>query len=180
MLILRHAKLEDLEPITEIYNEAVRGTVATFDTEPKTVDEQRTWFAQHGPNYPILVAELDGVVVAWASLSRWSDRCAYSDTAEISLYVKEEFRGKSIGRKLLESIVQEGQKVGLHTVIARIAEGNEISVHLHESVGFQHVGVMKEVGRKFGELLDVYLMQKIYDSKAPATSDTTLQDVKVK
>ena len=171
MLIIKHAKLEDLEFITEIYNEAILRTVATFDTEPKTADEQKTWFAHHGPKYPVFVAELDGVIVGWASLSKWSDRCAYSDTAEISLYVKEEFRGKGIGRKLLESIIQKGHKVGLHTAIARITEGNEISVHLHESVGFQYIGVMKEVGRKFGKRLDVFLMQKIYNSKTPATSD---------
>ncbi len=171
MLIIGHAKSENLEFITGIYNRAILRTVTTFDTEPKTVDEQRIWFADHGPKYPILVAELDGVIVGWASLSKWSDRCAYSDTAEISLYVEEAFQGKGIGRKLLESIIHKGQKAGLHTVIARIGEGNEISVHLCESVGFQHIGIMKEVGRKFGKLLDVYLMQKIYDSNAPATSD---------
>lgn len=171
MLIIRHAKLEDLEPVTQIYNEAILKTQATFDTEPKTVDEQRTWFANHGSKYPVFVAELDGVIVGWASLSKWSDRCAYSDTAEISLYIKKGFQGEGIGRKLLGSITQEGQKVGLHTVIARIAGSNETSVHLHESVGFQHVGIMKEVGRKFGKLLDVYLMQKIYNTKGCSTSD---------
>ena len=164
MLIIRQAILEDLGAITEIYNEAILKTVATFDTKPKTLEEQKIWFANHGSKYPILVAEQDGLVVGWASLSRWSDRCAYSDTAEISLYVEEEFRGKGIGRKLMEAIIREGQKAGLHTVIARIAEGTEVSIHLHESVGFEHIGIMKEVGRKFGKLLDVYLMQKTYDT----------------
>jgi len=162
MLTIRRATLEDLSAFTEIYNEAILKTVATFDTEAKTLEEQKTWFANHGPRYPILVAEQEGSVIGWASLSKWSDRCAYSDTAEISLYVREEHRGKGIGRKLIEEIVKEGQKVGLHTVIARIAEGNEASIHLHESVGFQHIGVMREVGRKFGKLWDVHLLQKIY------------------
>ncbi len=112
-----------------------------------------------------MAAEQDNLIVGWASLSRWSDRCAYSDTAETSLYVKEEYQGKGIGRKLIEAIVQEGQNVGLHTLIARITEGNKVSVHLAESVGFKHVGIMKEVGQKFGKLLDVILMQKIYDSR---------------
>ena len=164
MLTIREAKLLDLGAITEIYNEAILKTVATFDTETKTLEEQESWFAEHGPKYPLIVAELDGHVVGWASLSRWSDRCAYSDTAEGSLYVKEEYQGKGIGRKLLEAIIQAGQKAGLHSVVARIAEGNEVSIHLCESVGFKHIGVMKEVGRKFGRLLDVNLMQKIYDS----------------
>ncbi|UCB53574.1 MAG: N-acetyltransferase [Candidatus Zixiibacteriota bacterium] len=163
MLTIRPATLTDLPAITDIYNESILKTVATFDTEPKTPEEQMIWFAEHGPKYPILVAEGNGIVVGWASLSKWSDRCAYSDTAEISLYVRENHQGKGIGRKLLVAIVEEGQKAGLHTIIARIAEASEASIYLHKSVGFEHVGTMKEVGRKFGKLLDVYLMQKVYD-----------------
>ena len=162
MLIFRRAELKDLETITEIYNKAILTTVATFDTEPKTMGEQKVWFEDHDDRYPIFVAELDGAVAGWASLSKWSDRCAYADTAEISLYVKEDFHGKGVGKKLLEAIMEEGQRVGLHSVISRIAEGNEVSVHLHESVGFRHIGIMKEVGRKFGRLLDVSMMQKIF------------------
>lgn len=164
MLTIRRATSGDLNAINEIYNEAVLQTVATFDTEPKTFEEQKIWFANHDHRHPILVAEQDGIVVGWAALSKWSERCAYSDTAEVSLYVKKEHRGKGIGRKLLEAIIQEGQKAGLHTVIARIAEGNEASISLLKSMGFEDVGVMKEVGRKFDKLLDVYLMQKIYDA----------------
>lgn len=171
MLILRRAEIEDLSCIRQIYNEAVQTTVATFDTEPKTLEEQRAWFENHGPRYPIFVAEADGVISGWASLSKWSERRAYSDTAEISLYVKEEFRGRRIGKKLLEAILEEGERVGLHTVIARIAGENRVSIHLHESLGFEHIGVMREVGRKFGKLLDVNLMQKIYPSKKPRGKD---------
>lgn len=158
---------EHLPAITRIYNEAILKTVATFDTKPKTLEEQKTWFAGHGHKYPVLVAGQDGLVVGWASLTRWSDRCAYSDTAEVSLYVKEEHQGKGIGRKLLEAIMAEGQKSGLHTVIARIAEGGEVSIHLHRSVGFEHIGTLREVGRKFGRLLNVHLMQRIYDTPRP-------------
>jgi phosphinothricin acetyltransferase len=163
MLTIRQATLRDLDAITEIYNEAILKTVATFDTKPKNTKEQKRWFQDHGDRHPILVAEQDNCIAGWASLSRWSDRCAYTDTAEISFYVKEEYQGKGIGRKLIETIVTEGQVAGLHTLIARIAEGNQVSVHLAESTGFKHVGTMKEVGRKFGRLLDVHVMQKIYD-----------------
>lgn len=168
MVTVRPARLDDLNTITEIYNEAILTTDATFDTEPKTDAEQRAWFAGHGSKNPILVAELDGVVVGWASLSEWSPRRAYADTAEVSLYVKQEFRGRGVGRRLLEAVVCEGEKVGLHTVIARITESNQESVHLHERAGFEHIGVMREVGQKSGKLLDVCLMQKIYPSKAPS------------
>jgi len=165
MLKIRKAKLVDLGGITEIYNEAIHETTATFDTTPKTLEEQKAWFAEHDKKHPILVAEQNGLVVGWASLSRWSDRCAYSDTAEVSLYVKKELRGKGIGKTLLEALIEAGQKGGLHTVIARITEGNEPSMGLFKQEGFEVVGVMREVGRKFGKLLDVYMMQKIYETK---------------
>ncbi len=87
--------------------------------------------------------------------------------------MKQEFQGKGIGRKLTEAILSEGKRVGFHTVIERIAEGNNVSVHLAESLGFRHVGVMKEVGRKFGRLLDVYLMQKIYSADDSVNSANT-------
>ncbi len=160
-MTIRRATINDLAAITEIYNDAVRKTVATFDTKPKSAQEQRVWFNSHGAKYPIVVGEIDGVIVGWASLSPYSDRCAYSDTAEISVYIAMLHRGKGFGRKILEKIIHLGQDAGLHVLIARIAEGNEKSIHLFDSVGFTHVGVLKEVGRKFGKLLDVYLMQKI-------------------
>jgi L-amino acid N-acyltransferase YncA len=159
--------LNDLNEITEIYNEAILKTEATFDTRPKKMEEQEKWFEGHGSKNPILVAEQDGNIVGWAALSKYSTRCAYSGTAEISLYVKKECQGKGFGTKLMDAIIQEGEKAGLHTIIARITEGNKQSVHLHESVGFEYIGIMKEVGLKFGKRLDVYLMQKTY--KATST-----------
>ena len=70
--------------------------------------------------------------------------------------------GKGIGKKLMESIIKKGESADLHVLIARITEGNEKSIHIHESFGFEQIGIMQEVGRKFGRLLDVFLMQKIY------------------
>jgi phosphinothricin acetyltransferase len=162
VLTTREAVLGDLTPITEIYNDAILNTVATFDTEPKRTEEQRRWFAEHGAQYPLVVAELDGRIVGWAALSRWSDRCAYADTAELSIYVREDHRGRGIGTTLMRAVIHAGRTRGLHTIIARIADGNAISVRLHESFGFSHIGTMREVGRKFGKRLDVHLMQLIF------------------
>lgn len=162
MLEIRRATIEDIDSITDIYNEAILKTVATFDTEKKNVEQQRRWFEEHSSKNPILVAEGNGVIFGFASLSKYSTRCAYSDTAEISLYIKEEYQGKGIGKKLIKAIIDEGEQAGLHAVIARITEGNEKSIHLHESVGFEHIGTLKEVGLKFDKRLDVCLMQKVY------------------
>ncbi|KYK22205.1 GCN5 family acetyltransferase [Thermoplasmatales archaeon SG8-52-2] len=162
MLTIRTASIKDIDEITNIYNEAIKKTVATFDTEEKTIAERKKWFKEHGKNNPLIVAEEENIILGWAALSKYSTRCAYSDTAEISLYVKEEYQNKGIGKRLLEKIIKEGKQAGLHVIIARITEGNKKSIYLHKSVGFEHVGIMKEVGRKFGKILDVYLMQKIY------------------
>lgn len=162
MFLIRESAISDLREITEIYNDAILTTTATFDTLPKTLEEQEVWFSHHGDHYPLIVAEAQGQVVGWASLSRWSDRCAYSQTAELSFYVKDGYRGQGIGRKLLETIILKGKDAGLHTVISRITSENEKSIYLHEEAGFEHIGVMREVGTKFGRLLDVTMMQLIY------------------
>jgi L-amino acid N-acyltransferase YncA len=161
-LVIRRASTKDLKAITEIYNEAILTTDATFDTETKSIAEQRDWFEEHGERNPILVALTDGTVCGWASLSKWSTRSAYANTAEISVYVKHEHHGHGIGQRLMKELLNEGEKAGLHTVISRITTGNAASIHLHEKLGFAHIGVMKEVGKKFNRMLDVCVMQKIY------------------
>jgi L-amino acid N-acyltransferase len=162
MIGIRRATAGDLPAITEIYNDAILKTVATFDTETKTIEDRRAWLEHHGMKYPVIVAVEGGVVKGWASLTPWSDRLAYAGTVEDSVYVKEECRCHGIGKTLLDALMEEGQKAGFHTVIARIAETNDVSIRLHEKAGFKIIGVMVEVGVKFGNLLDVNIMQKIY------------------
>jgi phosphinothricin acetyltransferase len=158
---IRIAVPSDVEAITEIYNEAVLNSTATFDTEPKTTEERKQWLMSHDNRHPVLVAVVDGVIAGWSSISRWSDRPAYDDTVETSFYVGAGFRGKGIGRMLKEATISEARRLGYHTLIARIAQDNPVSLHLNESMGFVHVGTLKEVGRKFGKLLDVHILQKI-------------------
>ena len=158
---IRRATRSDASVIADIYNEAIATTTATFDTEPKSTEERIRWLQSHDERHPVLVAELDGAVVGWASLTRWSDRAAYDDTAETSFYVYSTHRGRGIGRKLQEALIEEAQRLGFHTLIARITAGSAESLHLHETTGFTQVGVLKEVGRKFGKLLDVYVLQRM-------------------
>ena len=161
MLEIRKAKIEDLPGITSIYNDAIKNTVATFDTKTKTLEEKKVWFDGHGSKNPIIIAEENRNIVGWAALSKWSNKDAYSNTAEISVYVKDSFKKKGVGKKLIQEILKEGKKVDLHLIIARITNDNQVSVHLHESVGFKQIGVMKECGYKFGKWLDVILLQKL-------------------
>lgn len=162
-IVIRPADLADLEAITEIYNGAILRTTATFDIEPKSLEDRRAWFESHGPRHPILVAIVDDRVVGWASLNPWSPRPAYNDTAETAFYVHEDYRGRGVGRQLKESIIEEGHRLGYHTLIAQVAEESFESLHLNEAFGFVLVGTLKEVGKKFGRVLDVHILQKMLD-----------------
>ena len=160
---IRLGQAADLDAITDIYNQAVLTTTATFDTEPKTAAEQQRWFEAHTGRHRIYVAEIDGTVVGWAALTLWSQRPAYGDTAETSLYVEAGHRGKGVGTALKRAVIEGARSLGFHVLIAQIAEGADASRHLSERFGFSHVGTLREVGRKFGQTLDVHLYQLILD-----------------
>lgn len=160
MLIVRDATERDLPGIFAIYDEQVLHGTATFDTEPRAADERLAWFGAHDRGrYPIIVAEDAGVVAGWARLYPWSDRCAYARSAENSVYVHRDWRGRGIGTRLLGELIAHARTRALGVLLARIAEGNPASVRLHERAGFETVGVMRRVGEKFGRVLDVRLMQ---------------------
>jgi phosphinothricin acetyltransferase len=158
-LCIRKAEFSDLPRITEIYNQAVVNTTATMDTEKRTEIEGKRWFQQHEGKYPVLVAEWGGTFAGWGSLSPWSDRIGYSRTVELSFYVREEFRGKGIGKKLMEALLAEGARYGFHSILSRITSDNQVSLGIHRIFGFREVGVLKDVGRKFDRWHDVIIME---------------------
>ena len=158
---IRAAGHDDLPRILSIYNREVLVSTATYDTVPRTEAEHRKWFRLHGSHHPVLVAEADGVVCGWASLSPWSDRAAYARTVEVSVYVDEAYRRRGIGRQLLKALVDAARGHGHHCLLARISADNEASVRLHADIGFSVVGTMHEAGSKFGRLLDVCIMEML-------------------
>ncbi|TKG96656.1 N-acetyltransferase family protein [Puteibacter caeruleilacunae] len=159
MIDILAATTEDIQIITDIYNQAIRDTVATFDTDEKSITDRTDWFNQHDDTFKILVAKKDNQVIGWASLSKWSARSAYDKTAEISVYIDEHQQGLGAGKLLMKKIVEHAYTTDLHTIISRIAGDNDISVHLHKKYGFTIIGTMKEVGYKFNQFIDVHIMQ---------------------
>ena len=158
---VREATEGDVPAILEIYNDAILNTVATFDTEPQTLEEKLEWFRETTHPYVVLVAERDGGVVGWACLRRFRQKAAYRYTAENSVYVRKACHGEGIGAALMRSLVEAGAANGFHTIIAGIAGENPASVRLHERLGFEEVGTEREVGYKFERWVDVTWMQKM-------------------
>jgi L-amino acid N-acyltransferase len=158
---VRIARSSDAEAIRLIYNREVTGSTATFDMVERSPVEQVEWLERHAGAHPAVVATEDGVVCGFGSLSPYRDRAAYSTSVEDSVYVENSWRGRGIGALMLEELVELATRHGFHTVIGRIAGGNEISIALHRSCGFEVIGVEREVGRKFGRWLDVTLVQKL-------------------
>ena len=163
---IRLAEARDAKAIVEIYNEAVRTTTATFDTQPQSVEQRLEWLACRSKRHPVWVAEVEGNVVGWAALNEWSSRPAYRDTGETSFYVATGHQGQGIGRALKATTINEARRLGYHVLLARVAEGSEASLHLNESFGFERIGIMKEVGFKFGRRLDVVLLQLLLNGRA--------------
>lgn len=157
---LRDATEDDLDEIRAIYDHYVLTSTCTFQLERDTREARARWFAQHGPKHPILVAELDAAIVGWAALSIYNPREGYAATVEDSIYVRDGFHRRGIGRTLLGALLDRGRALGHHVVVAGVAGDQSASVALHASFGFEHAGRLREVGVKFGRVLDVIYMQK--------------------
>ncbi len=152
-MTVRKAKGIDLEALLDIYNYEVENGVATFDIQLKSIEERRKWFDMHNTkNHPLLVAEKDGKVVGYASLSPYREREAFAPTVELSVYVDKDYRGMGVANTLMEAILEEAKRdERTHNVVSVITSGNEASVKLHKKFGFEYCGTIKEVGIKFGE-----------------------------
>lgn len=156
---IRVARPGDAEAIRSIYNAEVTGSMVTFDLVERTPEEQRAWMSEHSGVYALLVAEIDGAVVGFASLSPYRTRPGYSTTAEDSIYVAPSHRGEGVGKELLSALVDQARLHGFHALIARIVGDHAASIAVHRTCGFEVIGIEREIGRKFGRWLDVCLMQ---------------------
>jgi L-amino acid N-acyltransferase YncA len=168
-VIIRPAVRGDVPGILLIYNAAVREPAAAYEDVPHTLAQREEWFDHFaGRNFPILVAESNGVIVGWGSLGPHQERMGFRFTGAVAVYVAARFRRQGIGGRLLESLLVAGHERQLHVVLATIDAANEPSLQLHARHGFTQAGVFPEAGCKFGEWRDViYLQRKLDDRPVP-------------
>ena len=154
---IRTARQSDLPELLEIYNHEVVSGTATLDLQPRTIEERQVWFDEHNTeNHPLIVAEKDGTVVGYATLSPYRTKEAYRSTVELSIYVHREYRRQGIASALMENILRMAREDELtHTVVSVITSGNEASTKLHLKFGFVWSGRIPEVGFKFGSYISI-------------------------
>jgi L-amino acid N-acyltransferase YncA len=156
---LRRASGADVEALRRIYNEGIEDRIATLDADPKTLEEIGEWWDQHTDRFGVFVAVAKDHVVGWASLNRFSHRCAHADIADLSVYVARNYRGKGIGSKLLHALIKEAAEKGFHKIVLHALNLNEHGKRLYRSVGFVEIGVFKRHGRLDGRFVDVVAME---------------------
>lgn len=158
---LRNATAADVPAIRDIYNYYVLRSTCTYQLEPESLADRQAWFAAHSPDkYAVVVAESEGQVVGWGSLSKFHARAGYAPTAEPSVYIAEGFHRQGLGRALLQHLIDRAKTAGFHTLIAGASADQTASLALQQRLGFTPVGHLKEVGQKFGRRLDVIYMQR--------------------
>jgi phosphinothricin acetyltransferase len=158
---LRIATPDDAEAITAIYAPIVADTAISFELEPPTVAEMRSRVEATLQRLPWLVSlDAQGRVDGYAYASRHRERAAYQWSVDTSAYVHADARGRGVGRRLYLALFDELVKLGYYQAFAGIALPNAASVGLHEAVGFEPLGVYRQVGFKHGAWRDVGWWQK--------------------
>ncbi len=164
--LIRDATEADLPEMMAIYNEAIRNTLAVYTEEETTLADRKLWFAARtGQGYPVLVAvdRNDGAVLGFATFGDFRPWPGYRHTVEHSVYVRTDARGAGLGAALVAHLLARAAALGKHVMVAGIDAANPASIRLHERLGFERVGTLREVGTKFGRWLDLVFMQRILD-----------------
>ncbi|MBI2425337.1 MAG: N-acetyltransferase [Candidatus Hydrogenedentes bacterium] len=151
--------------ILDIFNDVIAHTTALWDYAPRSMDSMEQWFAAKEGKYPVIGAvDENGKLLGFASYGPFRAFPAYKYTVEHSIHIHRDHRRQGLGRQLVEAIVAHARAQGYHTIVAGIEAGNTGSKALHEALGFEACGVIREAGFKFGRWLDLEFYQRVLDT----------------
>ena len=152
---VRPVRLADAAAIAAIYNHYVRDTVITFEEVPVEVADMAARIGDVTQRHPWLVLELNGSLAGYAYASAWKARSAYRHSVESTIYLASEAAGQGLGTQLYGALIDTLRREKIHTAVGGIALPNAASIALHEKLGFRRLGQFNEIGRKFGNWVDV-------------------------
>ena len=175
-MTIRDAIEADLPAIVRIYNATVPTRMVTAELEPTTVEARLSWFREHSPEqYPFWVAESGDRVIGWLDFKKFLPRCAYRGTAEISVYVDEEFRRRGVGQRLLEHAIARAPSLGITALIGLIFGHNEPSLKLFERFGFERWAFLPGVAQLDGMERDLIVMGRHCPARSTAGAKSLVQ-----
>ena len=157
---------EHLEQIRNIYQYYVDHSTATFHTGHVTTTELSEKILIDHPKYKSFVIEVDGVMRGYCYFSQYNKRQAYDRTAELSIYLAHDFKGRGVGKEVINRLEDVARRAGIAVLLAIITGDNEHSIRSFASAGYVLCGTLKEVGEKYDRLLDVVFYQKIIGQHA--------------
>ena len=154
-MTIRPLRLEDAKDIASIYSYYVTHTSITFDTNPPDEKDMSSRLNGIYKLFPAFVAEENGQIVGYCYAHTWKEKAAYSPTIETTVYIHPKHTKKGYGTLLMKTLIEACRKQNIHALIACITYPNPNSIQMHERLGFKKVLHFKEVGKKFGQWLDV-------------------------
>ncbi len=164
--VIQNCTENQLPEILTIFNDAILNSTALYDYKVRTMETMQSWFAEkRASNSPVLGAfSADNQLIGFVTFTQFRARPAYKYTVEHSVYVRSDMRGYGIGKKLLQEIIKNAVSLNVHVLVGVIDTLNDVSIKLHESEGFKLVGIMNQVGFKFGKWLDAAFYQLILNT----------------
>jgi phosphinothricin acetyltransferase len=150
-----------VERILHIYNQGIEDRIATLEVDQKDFAYMNNWFNQHQERYAVIVAEHDGVVIGWASLNPYSQRCAYDGVADLPIYIDRAFRGKGVGSILLERLEEIAREKDFYKIVLFTFPFNQNGQGLYHKLGYRDVGVFENQGILDGKYVHVKIMEKL-------------------
>jgi len=160
-ITIRDAEINDLPVIIDIYNSTIPGRIVTADLEPVSVESRRQWFNDHSPAFrPLWIVEMNGRVCGWVSFQSFYGRPAYNNTAEISIYIDQNFRGRKLGKFLIQKAIDACPGLKIKTLLGFIFGHNEPSIKLFNSFGFEKWAHLPNVAELDGVERDLLILGK--------------------
>lgn len=152
--------------ILEILNEAIANSTALYDYQQRTAADMQSWFdAKRAKGFPVLGAvDERGALLGFASYGTFRERAAYKYTVEHSVYVHVQQRGRGLGRVLLQRLIERARQQQYHVLVGGIDADNAVSIALHQALGFEHCGTIRQAGFKFGRWLDLAFYQLLLET----------------
>jgi L-amino acid N-acyltransferase YncA len=164
-MIVRDATIDDLPAVRDIYNALITTTTVAWTEVHETIEQRRDWFErQTRAGWPVLVAEDEGEVIGFAAYGAFRGQGkwpGYRHTVEHTVHVREAAWGVGVGRALMLGLIERARVNDVHVMVGAIDSANGSSIRFHEGLGFATVARMPEIGTKFGQWLDLVLMQRI-------------------